>query len=337
MAFFVEVIILCYAIAVITIIWITTILSTGIVYYIKKGFRPVIYYILSLPVYFLGVLFLCFIGIDLIPVNIVSYYGIQIGSIFLGIVMPIALIDKYNILKKEKEIAEKTITEKEKDKFASIGMLFGGITHEIYNPLSGITGPLDNLKKILNKNEKPDFNKINKYLEYIDTNTHRIDDIIKNIRVLYKNPELKKEKINIKDTAKSVIDYYKSIINKKIDFLLNIDDNIEISGDNNALYQILNNLLSNAVDSIKDKGLIKISFEKNNNKKIMKVTDTGSGISQENINKIFDAFYTTKSTNGKHMGLGLYIVKDLITKLGWKIDVESKAEKETNFIILIKE
>lgn len=315
---------------------ILTFISIGTISLLKR-FRPGIYFLLAWGFYFFNALILVYSSFLYLPENLYTIYNLQIGSIFLAIFLPISLLDKYNILKKDKILAEKTIAEKERDKFASIGMLLGGITHEIYNPLSGISGPLDNIKKILNKKDKLDLTKLNKYIDYINTNTHRIDDIIKNIRALYKNPELKKEKIKIKDTAKSVIDYYKSNVIKKIDFLIDIDDNIEITGDNNALYQILNNLISNAVDSIKDQGIIKILFKKNNNKKIIKVTDTGTGIRQENINKIFNAFYTTKSTNGKHMGLGLYIVKDLISKLGWKIEVESKDEKETNFIILIKE
>jgi len=322
---------------ILSITCVLVLLSMSIISIMKKNYYA-IYYLFAWGFFLIGILMMS-INIMEIFSNyfFISYFSFQFGSLFLVILLPIAFLDKYRLLKKEKDIADKTIIEKEKDKFASIGMLLGGISHEIYNPLSGITGPVENLKKLYKRSINPDISKINKYLEYIDDNSQRINNIIKNITALYANPNLKKEKLNLKEIMLQFIAYYKKDINKKINYIIEVNDNIEIISDKNALFHILNNLVSNAVDSIKKNGKIKISFEKNNNDKTIKILDDGQGIDSKDVNKIFDAFYTTKSIGGSHIGLGLYIVKDLIIKLGWDITVSSIPKNETSFTIKIKE
>ena len=71
------------------------------------------------------------------------------------------------------------------------------------------------------------------------------------------------------------------------------------------------------------------------NEKRIKVIDDGIGIEKQEINNIFNAFYTTKQV-GKGVGLGLYIVKDLILKMGWDIVVGSKISKGSIFTLIVK-
>lgn len=322
---------------ILSITCVLTLLSISIISILKKNYYA-IYYLFAWSLLLIGILMMSINTLDLFRnYFFISYFSFQFGSLFLVILLPISFLDKYRILKKEKDIADKTIAEKEKDKFASIGMLLGGISHEIYNPLSGITGPVDNLKKLYKHTDNPDISQIYKYLDYIDDNSQRINNIIKNITALYINPELKKDQINLKEIILQVVLYYKKNINKKINFILEVNNNIQINTDKNAIFQILNNLISNAVDSIKKNGKIKISFEKNTENKTIKISDDGQGINIKDINKIFNAFYTTKSIGGSHIGLGLYIVKDLIIKLGWDINVSSMPKKGTVFNIIIKD
>jgi signal transduction histidine kinase len=307
----------------------------SIVFFIKKS-RYSIYFMLACFLYFFGAITINLHAAGIQLEYFINFSAFQYGSIFLVIMLPIAFVDKFSTLKKEKEIADKAIAEKEKDEFASMGILLGGISHEILNPLSGITGPLDNLKKHLTLNLKLNDEKINKYVEYIEKNSLRIDSIIKNLNALYKKQEMLKEKIDMPELVKTIFENYKTNQNKKIDFISELNRQIEVYADKNAIHQILNNLVSNAIESIKDKGKIIISLEKIENQKELKVIDTGSGIESREIKNIFNAFYTTKTIEN-NIGLGLYIVKDLIIKMGWEINVDSSKEAGTTFKIILQE
>lgn len=98
------------------------------------------------------------------------------------------------------------------------------------------------------------------------------------------------------------------------------------------LNQVFMNLLVNAAQAIEKQGVIKISSRAYNGNVEIKISDTGSGISQENISKIFDPFFTTKDV-GKGTGLGLHITYNIIKKHNGTIDVESTVGKGTTFTI----
>ena len=94
------------------------------------------------------------------------------------------------------------------------------------------------------------------------------------------------------------------------------------------------NIINNAVESIQDKGAITISAGIKNNNCVLSISDTGRGIEEKYINKLFDMNFSTKIM-GKGSGLGLYIAKELIERLGMKIKVESQINKGSTFIISI--
>ena len=119
----------------------------------------------------------------------------------------------------------------------------------------------------------------------------------------------------------------------RIKFTYRIDDKIDIIGNRDAVTQIFNNLVSNSIDSIKEKGRISINVEKRCKGKIIKVKDNSCGIKKENLDKIFDAFYTTKIV-GKCIGFGLNIVKNLVLKMNWHIKVNSTETQGTTFAII---
>jgi two-component system, NtrC family, sensor kinase len=111
-----------------------------------------------------------------------------------------------------------------------------------------------------------------------------------------------------------------------------------ISADEGQLQQVLVNLLNNAIDAILDKksseeGIIKVLLTSQSDDSIqISVQDNGSGISQENIDKIFTPFFTTKPV-GKGTGLGLPVCYGIIDKMGGLMEVSSELGKGTSFTI----
>ncbi|HOF02032.1 MAG TPA: ATP-binding protein [Spirochaetota bacterium] len=224
----------------------------------------------------------------------------------------------------------------EKDKYASLGMLLGGISHEIFNPLSGIYGPLENIEKIIEGSELKGNEKINIFIGAIYKNIERIENIIKSLKTLFYNKEFLIEEVDIRKLIDSILEVLSSgIKSKNIKIKVSIDDKLKIFANNGVLSQIMLNLISNSIDASSNDGNIEIKAEMKKNIKIISVKDSGSGISEENLPNIFNAFFSTKEI-GKGMGLGLYIVKDLVIKMGWSIDVESEVGVGTTFTIQIE-
>jgi len=98
------------------------------------------------------------------------------------------------------------------------------------------------------------------------------------------------------------------------------------------LHQVFLNILSNAEQSIKEKGIITISTEINNKFAVISIEDNGEGISNDNLSKITDPFFTTKEP-GKGAGLGLSIVYQIIEEQKGTIEFKSKIGKGTKVII----
>jgi signal transduction histidine kinase len=223
----------------------------------------------------------------------------------------------------------------EKDKFASIGMLLGGISHEIYNPLSGINAPLENIKKALRGTDLEKNGKIQKYIDYIETSVSRIEDIVANIRALYSNPSLEKRWVSIGEAADRAFGLFPEAAERGIVFQKDIADAPTVYAEEHALFQILRNLVANAIDSISGEGRILVGSRREGKATTLYVRDTGKGIDRSDRGRIFDAFFTTKAPP-KGLGLGLYVVKDLVLKLKWEIRVDSELGQGTTFTISAK-
>ena len=94
------------------------------------------------------------------------------------------------------------------------------------------------------------------------------------------------------------------------------------------MYQIINNIVSNAVNAIDKKGSISIQLQEEGTHRMITVEDTGKGMSRKTADKAFDAFYTTRETNGGS-GLGLFLVKRLAASLDWQVNISSKKDTGT--------
>ncbi len=196
----------------------------------------------------------------------------------------------------------------EKDKFAALGMLIGGISHEILNPLSGVSAPLDNIKKIIKNSELKDHKNLQTCLEHIDNSVSRITGIVNNLKILYSDREYRKEKLDFKEIIAAVLDFLHKKIPPGIKVNVEIAKQIKVAADRDAVFFIFVNLISNAAEAIAGNGVIDISVAKKQGGIVIKIADTGCGIDDKDIRDIFNAFYSTKSITS-NIGLGLYSAK----------------------------
>jgi two-component system NtrC family sensor kinase len=140
--------------------------------------------------------------------------------------------------------------------------------------------------------------------------------------------------VDINHTIDQVIDFLENHARtNNIEIQTDFQDNIPvIASDQSQLQQVFLNLITNAIDAIEKNGCIEIATRQKENTIEVMIKDDGPGIPKEHQNRIFDPFYTTK-TSGKGTGLGLSVSHSIIEKMGGSITFESNQETGTIFYI----
>ncbi|OHE72717.1 MAG: hypothetical protein A2007_00295, partial [Verrucomicrobia bacterium GWC2_42_7] len=227
-------------------------------------------------------------------------------------------------LTEERKLTEEQI---ENEKISSIFMLAAGVAHEIGNPLNSISIHLNLVHRQVEKlKDSAAKEKMQHSLQICTHEIQRLDDIIKNfLEAIRPHP------LNLQETElfPLIEDVIKTLHNELENLGVEIEIEVkstpsQILVDCIQLKQVFFNILKNAMDSMDRGGLIKISLDTNDEFAIMSFADQGSGISQDDITKIFDPFYTTKKTGH---GMGMMIIQRIIRAHGGQISIDSK----TNF------
>lgn len=244
------------------------------------------------------------------------------------------------------DVTEKKRIEKillHNDKMSSIGGLAAGIAHDFNNILTGIIGAAQLLKM-------PGIIIESEYLQYADIilkASKRATELTSKLLTFSCNNSSLKKNIDICEIVDDTVDLMKSSIDKRIIISVEKESNhCYIKGEKNELQNALINLVVNSSHSLGDSGYISINIAKKNIEKTkiksydftiesgeyyeIAISDNGCGILDENIDKIFDPFYTTKE-QGKGTGLGLSVVFGTVRSLKGFIDVESKIGSGTTF------
>jgi signal transduction histidine kinase len=262
----------------------------------------------------------------------------------------------------EEKRMEKQLIQSEK--LASIGVLISGIAHEINNPNNYISVNIPILRDYINTvipiideyaAKHPDLEILHmpytefredifELLDNIQHGSRQIKSIVKDLKVFSKPNQVRPiEKIDLKPMFEKVVAFCWSKIRKTVKtFNVDIPETLpEIPIDSQPLEQILINLLINAANAF-DK-----SFYKNSrvdlvvsvddlkaNQLVIEVSDNGRGMDEKILEKIFDPFFTTNPSE-EGTGLGMYIVHNLIEKIGGRIQVESKLGQGSKFTVIL--
>ncbi|MBS5933829.1 MAG: GHKL domain-containing protein [Clostridiales bacterium] len=210
------------------------------------------------------------------------------------------------------------------------------VTHELKTPLTSIRGFVDTLKAGAIKEEQV----AARFIDIIDIESERLSSLINDI-LLLSEIESKEEQVvapcNMDTVITDVIELLQSkIAHKNVVIVYNPKPDMDYYPANaNRMKQLLINLLDNAV-KYTEVGTITIQCEKKKNKLILCVEDTGIGMEEEHLGRIFERFYRVDKGRARKTGgtgLGLSIVKHIVERYNGKIKVESKLNKGTKFTI----
>ncbi|WP_304508773.1 transporter substrate-binding domain-containing protein [Anaerotignum sp.] len=213
-------------------------------------------------------------------------------------------------------------------KMLAIGQLAAGMAHQIRNPLSIIRMHTYMLRENQNMGETG-----KKSLKYIDENVQKAGCIIDNVMNFWRVSGNQIETINLSKNLGDIISLHENLLKKK-EIEVEIDCNSELwfRCNEEALKHILVNLVSNAIDAMEHLGRLTLLGEKVEDGVLIQCIDSGCGIAEENMENLFNPFFTTKEL-GKGTGLGLFVVYSEVEKLSGSIKVESKIGEGTCFTI----
>jgi len=214
----------------------------------------------------------------------------------------------------------------------SIKEITAGLSHEINNPLGIILNYLQLIKSSVS------IKSVKKNVRLIENEVLRIKHILQKQSRGDKRIDYSKSlKLNdiLLETEKLISPTIKS---KNIDFMVNIEDDISLTLDKDLLKQVLLNLIINGIEAMPEGGKLTINclkYNKNNNGyALIEVIDTGTGIKKEEMERIFEPFYSTKHDKSNR-GLGLSLSKDIIKQMGGHIELESKIGYGSTFKIFL--
>ena len=228
-------------------------------------------------------------------------------------------------------------------KMESIGTLAGGIAHDFNNILGIILGNAE-----LALDDVPEWNPTRYNLEEIRLASLRAKDVVRQLLSFARKTKLEKKPTNITPIIKESLKLLRSSIPTSIEIRRNIEEDVDtIIADPTQINQVLINLCTNAEHAMPDGGIIEVTLENvkfdegtvakhpglNPGRYVsLMVSDTGHGIPKEEIDRIFDPYFTTKEV-GKGTGMGLAVVHGIVKEHNGVITVESEFEKGTTLSI----
>ncbi len=224
------------------------------------------------------------------------------------------------------------------NKMASIGRMATNVAHEINNPLAIINEKAGLIQDLFTlKQQYAGDEKLSGLLASIRAAVQRAGKITKKLLTFARNFEAAVETINIEDVTREVFGFLeKEAQSRSIEIQVDVaPETPSIESDRGKLQQIFLNIINNAFAAMKDGNRLEVTVrpEKDNTIKI-RFSDNGCGIPDENLRRIFDPFYSTRTKQGG-TGLGLSITYNLIQEIGGDIKVTSTVGKGTCFTIAL--
>jgi len=241
-----------------------------------------------------------------------------------------SLIFMEDITEKRKGEARLRIAEN----LASLTTLAAGVAHEIKNPLGSISIHLQLLQKTLSKKMKAGDKTTDKYFDVIKEEVERLNRIVVDFLFAVRPMNLELREGNINELISQIMEFVRyEMEQSNILCLLELDENLpKILMDERHLKQALLNLVKNSQAAMPNGGVFTIATKHVDNEIRISICDTGVGISKENLEKIFDPYFTTKETG---TGLGLTQVFKIIREHRGEITVDSSPGTGAEFRIIL--
>ncbi len=244
------------------------------------------------------------------------------------------------VTKWAKEKAEEISTLKSNEKYRK--EYIGNVSHELKTPLFNIQGYISTL--IDGGLDDPAVNA--KYLERAEKNINRLISIVQELDTIAKletgNLKLTFETFDIAETVKEVFEFYEMKAKSKditLNTLIKANTPTITEGDKTRIYEVIANLVINSINYGKQGGTTTVGIFDIGQKWLVEVKDNGIGISEENVQRVFERFFRvdkSRSSQNGGTGLGLAIVKHILEAHGEGITVKSVLNEGTNFSFTLK-
>ncbi|AKO92527.1 two-component sensor histidine kinase [Priestia filamentosa] len=223
----------------------------------------------------------------------------------------------------------------------SMRKMLSNISHDLKTPLTVILGYIE----IINNDKNLTQEKIMNLLKTVNLKTVEVLELINRFFELVKlesgDKKLSSSRIDICEISRKVIlDYYEILINKEFEVVIDIpEEPVFVSGDEDAIERVLNNLISNAVQYGTDGKMIGLKISITEQDVCVEVSDKGKGINESHKDRVFERMYTLEDSRNTHYqgsGLGLTITKRLVEKMGGSIFLNSIPFEKTTFTVCLK-
>jgi two-component system NtrC family sensor kinase len=226
----------------------------------------------------------------------------------------------------------------EAGKLAAIGELAAGIAHEINNPLAIMmenAGWIQDLLKADSQQSAEDMEEIQASLQTIATQGHRCRDITHKLLSFARKTDNVKQTLHVNPLLEDIAGFVRQKAKYRgAEVRLALDpDAGQVEGSPTELQQIILNLVNNALDAVDGEGgLVELRSAREGDTASIAVRDNGHGIPRDVLPRIFEPFFTTKPA-GQGTGLGLSICRDILTRMGGSIAVDSVPGQGTTFVV----
>ncbi|OQX03267.1 MAG: two-component sensor histidine kinase [Desulfobacteraceae bacterium IS3] len=245
------------------------------------------------------------------------------------------------LIRSERQKAALDSSLMQSSKMAALGKLAAGVAHELNNPLALIKESAGWLKDLLEE-EDPDkivnFKEIDKTVNKIDVHVERAKSVTHRMLGFGRRFEPVQEDMDLNRVAEQTLGFLENeALHRNIAIEKNYLENLpSVRTDTAQIQQVILNIADNAIDAVGKNGTVgmKTGYDSKKKEVFLEISDTGPGIPKEDLDKIFDPFYTTK-TSEDGTGLGLSISYSIIEKLGGRISVESTPGKGSVFTVYL--
>ncbi|WP_299250210.1 sensor histidine kinase [uncultured Cytophaga sp.] len=329
------------------------------VYSFSKNYLPARFFIIAYTLLFVGFTIHILMVLGYINNTLFAVYALNFGTIFQLFIFSFALADQVRIVISENRVSQfklisqlkendllkdkltKELEDKVRERTKELEFKNQQLDAFVYKASHDIKGPLKSIIGLARLGILDiDDLEAREYFHHIEKSSTRLDTLVADL--------LQVSKINNNVIQQTQIDFQEIIeevqfsLNNIVDFEtfkieINVTQDRDFYSDRNMVYSIFQNLIENAFtyrDREKGNSFIKIRIEIDKQKTVFEFVDNGIGINKDLKDKVFDMFYRASDISGGS-GLGLYLVKMAVNKIGGRINVESKMKKGTTFTIVI--
>ncbi|MBD3181985.1 PAS domain-containing protein [Candidatus Poribacteria bacterium] len=218
------------------------------------------------------------------------------------------------------------------EQLSAMGKLTSAVAHEIRNPLNSISMFAQRLDREFTPEKDQD--KYHQMINTIRSESSRLNRIVEEFLKFARPPKLKRRPVYIKELMEETLSLIRTKAQETgIKIALKENDySGKWSIDREQMKQVLLNLFLNSIDAMPDGGNLSVNIYQGPENLCIEISDTGNGISEEDLSRVFDLYFTTKDTG---TGLGLSVVQRIVMEHGGRIDVESVEGEGTTFRIYI--